>query len=298
MKVVTSSFEDRPPLASAASVKVLETTPAPTPKPQKQPPQLASAPRVAPAPAPGVQKKSTHRYGSISKSLELEDDASLMNDSIDELPPAAVEVSKSLALPVAKIGAPPSGSIRVASMGDVCVAKVEKEVIPPKQPVKGRVAQPSTFSAEPMLPALQLSDALHGKSASMQTRKVPATFAEHKEASKHAASASRLPMDDDTTGFEASPPRRPAQHLQVVMPQVPSPPKVRLHLGEDSEDEVDDELMEDASAEQKYVLDPAVVDDHMKEVRSVKLNESMSKESAQRLLEQLRIKKESRMKRG
>jgi hypothetical protein len=301
-KVLTSSFEERPPLASAASVKVLETIPdaSSAPKPQKQPPQLASATRAAPAPAPGVQKKSQHRYGSISKSLELEDDASLMDDSFEEAPlAAAVEVSKSVALPVAKIGVPPVGSIRVASMGDVCVAKVEREVVPPKQPVKGRTAHPGVVNAEPVLPSLLMPDGLPGKGVAMQTRKVPASIADHKDLSKHVAPLARLPMNDDIAGSGASPPRRPAQKLQVVMPQVPSPPKVRLQLGEDSGDEQEcDDLLQDGSEEEHYELDPTVVEDHMKGVRSVKLNESMSKESAQRLLEQLRLKKESRMKRA
>ena len=268
--------------------------------------------QTAPAPA-GGSNTAKYRYASIRDSVDAadsgdekdnkggEEDDNKGVEEEDEDEEAVPPITSS-----AKVAAPMlAASIRVASMGDVIVGTVGRETILPKQPIKGRAgplkqqfplenSNSGASSAEP----LSLSAAgLYGKSASLQRRSV-APSAEYSDEVVIKPKREAVEMSDEIDSV--SPLRKPKQTIQVVIPHIPSPDKiVRKNLDVEkrympSESGVGSYSSSAVDEPRMFALDSSLAEAHMAQVRGVRLNEEMSKEGAQRMLDQLRQKREGR----
>lgn len=279
MKDPAQKEQDSSPTVSAEPSFVAPRRQRPTVSPKK-------IPIAAPVPAPTVEQKLPARNDS---------------DSDDEMPSLAML---------------PTGPLRIAGMGGVVVVgttpthrsplnqqqQQPQQQQPQQQLSKGHLHNTPKASAVAFSPSLS-AEGLQGTSA------FPARATTHTQAVKQKANPPRvekpLVLDDDDVSDEeqfgtegASAPtaavslkiqgNQAHKALKITIPQQSSsitqsrlaPTKTPVAVAQ--------------APPMQLVDDPVVVEAQLAGVRSIKVNEVASKQSAQKLLEQLKAKRESR----
>ena len=276
MKDPAQKENDSTPTVSAEPSFVAPRRQRPTVSPKK-------VPIAAPVPAPTVEQKVPARHDS---------------DSDDEMPSLAML---------------PTGPLRIAGMGGVVVVgttpthRSPLHQQPPQQQQqqqlsKGHLHNTPKASAVAFSPSLS-AEGLQGTSA------FPARATTHTQAVKQKGNPPRvekpLVLDDDDVSDEeqfgsegASAPtaavslkiqgNQAHKALKITIPQQSSsitqsrlaPTKTPVAVAQ--------------APPMQLVDDPVVVEAQLAGVRSIKVNEVASKQSAQKLLEQLKAKRESR----
>lgn len=236
--------------------------------------------------------------------------------------------------PIAHTVAPqqvvPLSSFQIAGIGGAVAVHLPKETVSQKQPVKGRAILQQSRSGGLCDDgqALALStEGLQGMSAGLALRKFPSMHEQKPTTTTVAMAGGRkstnsnpmeaVEMNDDVPDAPLS--GSPKKQLRVVIPAVPSPSKLvgireqPCGAGDTSDSDTERQhctvltppalqhtevLLPTPSQSQTHSIsiDTAAVEAHLTQLRSIPLNETQSKESSQRLLEQLRLKREMRSK--
>ncbi len=255
----------------------------PTASPKKVP---IAAPIAAPVAAPTMEEKQPPRNDS---------------DSDDEMPSLAML---------------PTGPLRIAGMGGVVVVGTtpthsspmnqQHHQPPPQQPQqqqlsKGRLHNtPKAIGSVVFSPSMS-AEGLQGTSA------FPARPTAHTQAVKHKTHTSRvekpLVLDDDDVSDEGqSDPdgaTAPTAAVSLKIQGNQAHKALKITIPQQSSSVTQSRLAPSKTPvaqapSVQLVDDPVVVEAQLAGVRSIKVNEAASKQSAQKLLEQLKAKRESR----
>jgi hypothetical protein len=298
-KGTRASFMGIEQLPSPSIKQPVQSKPSPSNKLPSQTAEPPPATATAAATAAATSVKTKARNPLLRRSMEVVVSESIpeMDETETHAPPPAptptVAVKDATPQNSAKIPAQVSMSgLRFAGLGDVIVASAaDKERIIPKQPVKGRAGLHDSRSTGALSmvggASAALAQEVQGSAAPMQARK-SLSLSELRDRAA-ANSKPRLELSDDIDTPTQSP-KKPPHTMHVV---VPSPPKIQPALADLQEDELEEEIEEEP---RMFALDPVLAEVRYAEVRGVRLNETMSKEGANKILEQLKAKRESRTK--
>jgi len=250
----------------------------------------------APFVAPRRQKPKPVQQPPQEMPVEIPKHQYNSDDSDDDMP--------SLAMIRAPSNAPPEGPLRIAGMGGVVVfgtgaaeqgqghghADLHNQVKQSAAQPKGRLHSTLKATTESFQPSLS-PEGLVGASA------FPV------RGTKHAISAARvekpLVLDDDCSddgnGDQAAPVNLKIQGsqagkaLKITIPQQAAVASSRVAPVAAAMP-----ALKQAPSPLHQLADPVVLEAQLAGVRSIKVNEAVSKQSAQKMMEQLRAKRESR----